>query len=48
MRMGVCGAEEEAARAYDRGMLVIQLQHRDKVHAMVRRARPGLATAWHG
>lgn len=33
-------AEGEAAHAYDRGMLVMQLQHQEKVHFMVRPLQP--------
>ncbi|GAB4822249.1 hypothetical protein N2152v2_009295 [Parachlorella kessleri] len=33
--LGTFSTREEAARAYDRGMLVVQLQHNDRVHAIL-------------
>ncbi|GAB4816767.1 hypothetical protein N2152v2_003813 [Parachlorella kessleri] len=33
--LGVFATPEEAARAYDRGMLVVQLQYQEKVHIML-------------
>ena len=39
-------AGEEAARAYDRGMLVVQLQQSERVHAIVSIATGTCKGAW--